>query len=364
MKPVRFGVVGVGGMGRAHVREIMELEEAELIAGADIQAEARANFQATHGLECYDSPDELLTRKEIEAVCVVIPHPFHRQVTVEALHKKKHVLVEKPIAGAVMDADPMIAAAKETGRKLGVVFQQRTRPDIREAAKLIHSGQLGELLRASMIAPQFRTQAYYERGTGWRGTWKGEQGGVLLNQAPHPLDLFIWLAGMPVRVTGLTSTRIHRIETEDTASALLEYPNGAHGVIQANTTEAPSSICIEVACTRGKIVIRDSLVQVAMPATPLDEYILNADDDFGRLEVKWKDLKAEGPTGHGETIRDFALAVREDRPPMVPGEEGLKSLELANAVVLSSERQQTVTLPLDREDYAQLLREKTGEDAV
>jgi len=360
MKPVRFGVVGVGGMGASHVNAIIEMEETELVAGADINPVARDNFKAKHGLDCYEDYHELIHRRDIEAICVVTPHPLHKQIVVDALRHRKHVLCEKPIAGTVYDADEMIATARETGCKLGVVFQERTKPEHQAAARMMQSGELGDLLRASLIAPSFRTQAYYDRGTKWRGTWKGEQGGVLLNQAPHPLDLFVWLVGLPVRVTGLTATRLHRIETEDTASALLEFPNGAHGILHVNTTEAPSTTEIEVACTRGKLVIRDG-VRVAIPATPLDEYIARSTDNFGgKLEVTWKDIKAEGRYGHRETIRDFALAVREDRPPMVPGEEALKSLELANGIILSSARGRPVTLPVDRAEYAALIRDKTG----
>jgi predicted dehydrogenase len=358
MDIVRFGVIGVGSMGMAHASGISKIAEAQLIAGCDVVKENRDKFTAEHKAPCYETYQELIARDDIDAVCVVTPHPIHREPTVAALRAGKHVLVEKPMASHVKDADAMITAAKETGRKLGVVFQQRFNPVIREAARLIHSGELGDVLRTSMIARHLRTQNYYLYGSKWRGTWKGEGGGVLLNQAPHALDLFIWLGGMPVRLWGRIGTRLHDMETEDQAGALLEYPAGSQGTIQANTFEGPDSLEFQIMCTRGRIVFDRDGMRIIAPPKAVDDFIATEPGswDTQKYETRKIDLPSTAP--HRETIRDFALAIIEDRPPAVPPEEGVKSLELANAIVLSSEREKCAELPIDRDEYFELLEEK------
>jgi predicted dehydrogenase len=358
MDAVRFGVVGVGGMGASHVHEMLKLPEVKLVAGADVREEARGRFQAMHGLPCHESHKELVARDDVDAICVVTPHPSHKEITVDALRAGKHVLVEKPISSHVKDADEMIACAREAGKKLGVVFQMRFNPLLREGVRIVHSGELGDLLRISMIARHLRTQAYYRKGSRWRGTWRGEGGGLLLNQAPHALDFFLWLGGMPVRVWGLTGTRMHEMETEDEASALLEYPNGSHGAIQANTFEGPDGIELQVHGTRGRLIYDSAGLRLMTPAIPIDDFIAGSTSgmDTQKYETRSMDLRDASP--HQETLRDFALAIIEDRPSLVPGEEGLKSLELANAIVLSSEREKCITLPIDRDEYAALLAEK------
>jgi predicted dehydrogenase len=357
MEAVRFGVVGVGGMGAAHVNEILKLQEAVLVAGADVSKDARDKFIAEKSVPCYDSYKELIARDDIQAICIVIPHPLHRQVAVDALRAGKHVLCEKPIASHPKDADEMIAAAKETGRKLGIVFQNRFNPLFQEAARLIHTGALGDVLRANLIARHLRTQQYYNRA-GWRGTWAGEGGGVLLNQAPHALDLFVWLAGMPVRVWGLTGTRLHEMQTEDEASAVLEYPNGSQGTIQANTFEGPDSVEMQIHCTKGRLHYDKGGMRIVGPKMPVDDFIAGAPGNMDSQKYETQTISLPDTAPHQETIRDFAMAVAENRPPAVPAEDGLKSLELANGIILSSERGKCVTFPLDREDYYDLLQEK------
>ena len=295
----------------------------------------------------------------MDAVAIVTPHPSHRQIAVDAMRAGKHVLVEKPMASNVRDADAMIACAKETGVTFGVVFQQRFNPVMREAKRLLESGEMGDVLRVTMVATMLRTQAYYRKGAGWRGTWAGEHGGLLLNQAPHPIDLFCWLAGMPVRMWGFTATRLHDIETEDMASAVVEYPSGSQGVFHASTCEGPDGYEFTIACTHGKIVYRQgegmSVVRSSVPAV---DYIGASQDSMDRMEYRAEKVDLPDRAPHEETIRDFARAILEGREPAVPGAEGLKSLEFANALVLSSEREKCVTFPVDREEYAALLEEK------
>src|SRR4029077_19360248 len=188
-----------------------------------------------------------------DVVVVCTPHPSHAPLTIEALEAGAHVLVEKPLAVEAREADTMIDAAERVGRLLGVCFQQRFRPVIVAAHALIASGRLGELVRVSIVDPLYRPNSYYATA-GWRGTWSGEGGGVLMNQAPHTLDLLCHLAGPPETVWGLSRRRSQPMEAEDTAAALLEYPNGAVGSLETSPVE-PGAQRIELVGDRGRIVI-------------------------------------------------------------------------------------------------------------
>jgi predicted dehydrogenase len=278
------------------------------------------------------------------------------EVTLAAAAAKKHVFTEKPMASTVSDADKMIKACRKARVKLGVMYQQRTSPVFAEAKRMIAAGEIGEIYRVNMIATGVRTQAYYMSGA-WRGTWDMEGGGVLLNQAPHAIDMIQWLAGMPVRITGLISTCMHKIEVEDAATAIFEYANGAHGCIQVNTIDSPGVNRYEICGTKGRMVIEGKL-RVAVTRAPLDQFIYGDAKQWGSIEADWKDITPpERPSGHQIAIKEWAQAVLDGVEPPVNGEEGIKAVEIANAIILSSKKGKTVTLPLRRKEYDKLLVE-------
>ena len=276
------------------------------------------------------------------------------------------MLVEKPLAPEAREADAMIAAADRAGRLLGVCFQQRFRPVIAAARELITGGRLGELVRTSIVDPLYRPNAYYGTAS-WRGTWNGEGGGVLMNQAPHTLDLLCHLAGPPVTVWGVSRRRSQPMEAEDTATALLEYANGAVGTLAVSTTE-PGLQRIELVGDRGRIEIVGETLSLQRFEPQLSEHLPTSTGMFDQPSIVTESV--EVPTGRGDHLavhRDFAAAIRTGGMPRVPARDALWSLELANAIVLSTHTGRVVPLPVDRDAYAALLadlRSGNGQDAV
>ncbi|RYG55291.1 Gfo/Idh/MocA family oxidoreductase, partial [bacterium] len=209
MQPVRFGVIGVGGMGGHHARSFKDLAEGTLVAVADVNAETAQKVAAETGAKAFVDANDLIDNGDVEAIIIATPHFFHPPVAEYAASKGVHVLTEKPIAVTVSAADRMIEAAEKGGVLLGVMFQQRTEKVRIKMKAMIDGGELGAVHRVSMMAPWYRPQAYYGSGA-WRGTWKGEGGGILMNQAPHSLDQFVWLAGgSPQSVQAIAGTRLH-----------------------------------------------------------------------------------------------------------------------------------------------------------
>jgi predicted dehydrogenase len=362
MDTVGLAIVGSSGViGQSHTREILQMESAKLIGVHDIDTEAAKAQAQEHGVRFYQTMEDILLDEDVDAITIGIPHPLHRTVALQAFQAGKHVLTEKPITSSLTEADDMVAAARKAGVTLGVVFQHRFRPEIARMHELIEAGTLGGLYRTILVQAAFRSQFYYDSG-GWRGTWGKEGGGVLINQSVHYLDLFQWLGGMPSVVHGLAGTLAHDIEVEDSASAVLEYENGAQGLIHCDTVQFPSQEQLELWGERGGVVLRNN----ELTHHRLEESI----PEFNKRErtvAFGKPVSHEEPTGieprssnHQDAIEDFAQALIEGREPAVPGEEGIKSLELIAAIILSSCRGQSVRLPVDRSAYDELLEELTA----
>ena len=358
MDRVRIGVVGVGGMGSAHAKALNDIEEAELTCVCDIDEPTANAVAAEHSVPGFPDHLSLINSGLADAVIIATPHYFHPPIAIDAMQNGLHVLSEKPIGVTVGAADKMIQTAKESGKVFVVMYQSRTRPDYQAAHKLVEEGRLGELYRTCLIFPDFRSQAYYESAT-WRATWRGEGGGVMLNQAPHPIDLFTWLGGMPSRVTAKTVTRRHDIEVEDEASALLEYPNGATGFLHASVNEVPGSLLMEFAGEQGKLSFRDGQLRFWSVATPVQEFTDTTEEMWAKLETREEEVALEErETGHGAIIRNFCRAILYGEARITPGEEGIHSLELVNAILLSGAKNRPVHLPLDRAEYDAFIEEK------
>jgi predicted dehydrogenase len=337
---LRYGVIGAGVIAPLHLEAIAALDDVELVGIASLEAEH------------LDLRELLALEPDVVVVCT--PHPSHPQLTIAALEAGAHVLCEKPLAVEAREADAMIAAADRCDRLLGVCFQQRFRPVIAAAHSLVAEGRLGELMRVSIVDPLYRPHAYY-RSAGWRGTWEGEGGGVLMNQAPHTLDLLCHLAGPPATVWGVSRRRAQPMEAEDTATALLEYANGALGTLAVSTTE-PGVQRIELVGDRGRIeIVGESLVFERFEA-PVSEHLPTATGMFDQPELVQEQIALPAATGdHNAVHADFAAAIRSGTTPRIPARDALWSLELANAIVLSTHTHGAVALPVDRTAYATLL---------
>jgi len=336
---------------------ISHIEEAELTAVCDIVPEVARTVSEKHGVPGFEKAEDLLDSGLAEAVVIATPHYFHPPIAIEAFRRGIHVMSEKPISVTVSSADAMIRAAKESGCKFGVMYQMRSLGRAQVARKLIDEGRLGEIYRTSLVMGWYRSQAYYDSG-GWRATWAGEGGGVLINQAPHLLDLYTWLAGLPSSLLGRTRTRLHDIEVEDEAFAGLEYANGAHGYLYTSTIEMPSHEMLEICGDCGKLVMHGSSLRFFEIKPSIRTHSREATEMWSGPEATEVPLDIpSGGGGHADIMRNFCRAILHGEPLIAPGEEGINAVEVINALILSSHTQAPVNLPVDRAAYDRLIAE-------
>jgi predicted dehydrogenase len=361
MDCVRFGIVGTGGMGRNHGRMLKEIPRAKVTACCDVNEETVRAAAVELGSEAFADPTALLDSGLVDAVVIATPHWQHPDITIAAFERGIHVMCEKPIAVTVGEADRMIEAHRKSESEFGVMFQWRSSPLYQRARELVRDGALGEIYRTALICSHFRSQAYYDSGD-WRATWSGEGGGVLLNQAPHNLDMFAWIAGLPSSALGRCETRMHRIEVEDVASALLRYPNGAHGYIHTSTVEFPGTDITEFCGDSGKLTIQNNSLRLARVPGGIRAYSDGTSRTFGGLKAELEEiLPPAGPSGHAEMHRNFVAAILDGEPLLAPGEESVGSVEIANAMILSSAQDREVPIPVPRQEYARFIEDRIAE---
>jgi len=363
MDEVRLGIIGVGGMGAEHGRYLRagEVKRCRLTAVCDVLPERLAPFQGD--LQTFSDSAALIRSGEVDAVLIATPHYDHTTIGIDALEQGLHVLTEKPISAHKADAQRLLAAHTDKTRIFAAMFQMRAMPIYRKMRKLVMDGELGEIRRINwIITTWFRTEAYYASG-GWRATWKGEGGGVLLNQCPHTLDLFQWICGMPVRLRAWCNFgKYHHIEVEDEANAYLEYENGATGLFSTSTAEAPGANRFEIAGDRGKLICENNKLSFTRNELNALEYSRSTDRRFETPEVWNIDIPfSTAVASHANITQNFVNAILEDEPLIAPAEEGLASIELANAMLYSTFEGREVTLPLDAAAYETKLKERIAQ---
>jgi len=351
----RFGIIGLGIMGQEHARAIGANPLLKLAAVSDIQSKTGRQLAADLNCKWFDNAEEMIQSGDVDAVVIATPHWQHGELAISALKAGLHVLCEKPLTVTVDQADEVLKVASQSRGMFVVVHQKRFEPAYLYAKQLLNSGELGAIIRCSMIESAWRSEAYY-RSSPWRGTWKGEGGGVLLNQAPHILDRYAWLCGMPESLTARCDTTLHDIEVEDTASAILHHANGAHGYIHISTVEAPATARTVISCDRGRIAIENGQVQITRLRDSIRDSTAHSAQLMGDLESDTRTMQI--PAG-GDVLsmfyEDFASAVNGNGALTCPGDEGRNAVELANAMLLSSAQGTTVRLPLDREQYSHFI---------
>ena len=361
MNKVRIGIIGMGNIGKHHAGYLLDgkVSRAQLTAVCSTSPGKLDAYKAK-GLHVFDDGLKLIQSGQVDAVIVATPHYQHTALGIAALEAGVHLMVEKPISAHKADAERLIAVAKKHPHvKFSGMFQLRVEPRYTRIQKLIQSGELGQIVRVNwLITDWFRTEAYYASG-GWRATWKGEGGGVLLNQCLHNLDVMAWLLGMPARVRGFCQLgRYHNIEVEDNVTAYLEYPNGATGVFITSTGETPGTNRFEIAGTRGKVVLENGRLTFTRNETDMLEWSRTVQVGFSKPEVWNAELPFENaPTAHATLMQNFVEGILDGVPLLVPGEEGLHSVELANVMLYSSLLGQTVELPMDGAAFEKKLHE-------
>lgn len=324
---INFGLIGCGRVAPRHAQSIKQLRETSLVATADIRFDRAQRFAEEYGAEAYQDYRDLLARSDIDAVSICVPSGLHAQVALDALRAGKHVLVEKPIALTLEDADRMIAEARQQGRWLGVVLQNRYNSPVQQVRRAVDEGLLGRLYLGNACVRWYRPQSYYDDG--WHGT-RGMDGGALMNQSIHHIDALQWLMGPVHAVQAYTATLAHRMEAEDVGVAVLRFASGALGTVEGSTLTWPQNL-------EGSISIFGEHGSVQVGGTALNRITLWK--VRGQLELEAEILtsqRVDPPSvygySHREVIRDFAQAILEGRPPSTPGEEARKSLALVLAI--------------------------------
>jgi predicted dehydrogenase len=364
MQNVRLGIIGLGNIGRYHASYLLEnkVSRAQLVAVAD--AFAPLETFAAKGLKTFADGEALIRSGVVDAVIIATPHYQHTTLGIAAFAAGLHVLVEKPISVHKADAERLIAARQQRPECVfGAMFQLRTEPRYVKIKKLIASGELGRLVRVNwIITDWFRTEAYFASG-GWRATWKGEGGGALLNQCPHNLDLLQWFCGMPARVRGFCQLgRYHNIEVEDNVTAYWEWADGATGVFITSTGEAPGTNRLELCGTRGRLVLENNRLNFVRNEMPMDEFSRAAKTGFARPDIWKAEIPFDDtPAQHATLTQNFVDAILDGAPLIAPGEDGARSVELANATLFSSLTGQTIALPLDAAAYETKLQQLIAE---
>lgn len=349
---VGFAVVGGGTIGQRHINCIKEAEGARLVAVCDIRPEVAKEMAEKNGVAAYVDLGEMLKRDDIDVVNICTPSGLHADAILQCAAAGKHVITEKPLDITLEKIDKAIKACKEAGVKLACIFQNRLAPTNMMIKRFIEEGGLGRLLIGTASVLWYRTQEYYDTG-GWRGTWAMDGGGSLMNQSVHTIDLLQWFMGPVESVIGYTGILAHKIETEDTGIAIVKFRNGAVGTILGTTCAYPGvATMVQLFGEKGSIISDNNKLKVwkmrkgtKEEEKEEEERMLKA---YGGLRVESgsADPAAVAKEGHLIQIEDMVKAVRENRDPIITGEDARHAVEIILAIYESARTGKEVKLPL------------------
>jgi len=348
MGKIGFGIIGCGNIGPIHADAISQVRPARLVAVSDVVEKSAKALADRYSVQAYTDYRALLDRKDVHAVTLCVPSGIRAEIGEACAAAGKHILAEKPLEITTERIDRLIAAAEKAGVKLGCVFQSRFADGSRHLRTAIDQGRFGRLVLGDAYIKWFRSQEYYS-GSAWRGTQRFDGGGVLMNQGIHQIDLLLWFMGRVVRVNAQAAQCGHEaLEVEDLACALLEFENGAMGVIEGSTAIWPGHPGrVEIHGTDGSAVLEDSELRFwrFKKKSKIDDRIratLGKTADLGSgASDPLSDLKSEG---HRRQILDFVKAIQEDRPPMVDGREGRRAVEVIEAIYTSASTGRPVSM--------------------
>ncbi len=346
-KTYGFGIIGTGMIGNFHADAIKALPNGKLAAVFDQVEERAKSFAEKHGAKAYKSLEEFLSAPDVDVVTIGTPSGSHMEPVVAAAEHGKHVICEKPLEVTLERIDKMIEAHDKAGTKLGGVFNSRYEPVNQMLKETISSGRLAKITYGAGYIPWYRTQEYYDSG-GWRGTWKFDGGGALMNQGTHTVDLLQWLMGSPVkRVSAFTALLGHKdIEVEDTAVAAIEFANGALGVLFGTTALYPGmSSRVEIGGTAGTIISESNCLRVFQFADekPEDKEII---ERFGKPAnaAGASDPKAISSENHTRNFEAFLKAVDENKTPELNGTEARKAVQIVLSAYESAKTGKVIEL--------------------
>jgi predicted dehydrogenase len=358
MAKIRFGVIGCGGMGNAHLEYLVNMRSAKVTALCDVIEERAQEAAEKSGGKPFVDHKELVNSGLVDAVIIATPHYDHPPIAVDAFRKGIHVISEKPLGVTLTPVDKMIRAAKKSGCTFAVMYQNRGRGLIRKAKRMLEDGTVGEIVRVYYLAPCFRSQTYWEADP-WRGRWATEGGGVLVNQAPHYTDLLYHLCGRPTEVVGRWGTRLHDIEVEDQAECFLTWENGATGYYATAVNESPTLHYMRIVGDHGVLEIRGRELYFAKykKGTSLRDYTLHSATKWGAPKAEFKPVRypKDRIAGHRAITDNFVKAIQGKAELLSPGEEGINQVEISCAIILSGVTGEPVKLPVKRKAYDELM---------
>jgi predicted dehydrogenase len=357
VKEVRLGIIGVGSMGTTHAKAAMQgdIKRCRLAAVCDVDPKKMEPYAA----EKFSDSAQLIRSGLVDAVTIATPHYFHTTIGIDALQNGLHVLTEKPLSVHKKDGERLIAAHTDKSKVFAIMFMFRTETPWLKIRQLLQEGQLGKLQRIHWTNTDwFRPDSYFASGA-WRGTWAGEGGGVLTNQCPHHLDIWQWLFGMPSKVRAFCGFgKYHAIDVEDEVTAYMEYPDGCTGTFITGTGEAPGTNRMEIVGTLGRLVLQDRKLHFTRNEMPAPDLARSSQDYYGAPPVWEAEIPVPFAGGtHNGITQNFVDAILDGTPLVAPAAEGIRAVELANAMVYSALTEQTVSLPMDADAYEKKLKE-------
>ncbi len=365
---LKTGIVGCGKVAHLHAQALKNLKDSDFAAVFSRTLSKAQNFGNKYGVRAYDNISKMVTDEKLDLVIICTPHPNHLEPTLEALKAGAHVLVEKPLASSLADCDAMIQVAKENHKKLGVISQRRWYGPVQRVKKAIDAGKIGQPVLGTVNMLGWRDENYYKSDP-WRGSWKHEGGGVLVNQAPHQLDVLLWFMGEVDEVYGTWANFNHPyVEIEDTALAIVKFKNGGLGNIIVSNSQKPgifgkiqihgrNGASVGVQPEGGAMFIAgmssiaeppvNDLWTVPGEESLLDNWIKEDSEFFNSIDPTVYYIERQ--------IEDFLIAIKESRDPLVTGEDGRKTVELFTAIYRSQRDQKAIRFPLEpeigRNDY-------------
>ena len=367
MNKVRLGIIGIGGMGTNHLNSITKglVPNMEVTCVADIRPArldwAKKNLDSS--IKIFDDGRKLIDSGCCDAVLIATPHYLHPEFVSYALEHGVHAMSEKPAGVYTKQVREMNKIAAKSDKTFAIMFNQRTNCIYRKLREMIQSGELGKMKRINwIITDWYRNQSYYD-AAGWKATWDGEGGGVLLNQCPHQIDLLQWLCGMPVKVRAFCQEgKWHDIEVEDDVTAYLEFENGATGVFVTTTGDAPGTNRLELTFEMGKIVCENEKLIFDKLSTNVSDYCMTEKEGFKKPECQRIEVETDGKNEqHVGVLKAFADNILKGTPLVAEGIEGINGLTLSNAMHLSSWLGKTVEIPFDEDLFlAELNKKRVG----
>lgn len=372
---LNYGIIGIGKQGSMYAKRMSmgHAKGAKLVAVCDISEERREWAKnSLKNVEIFADCTEMIEKVKLDAVIVVVPHYFHNKIAKYTISKGINTLVDKPISVFTKDARELNEfSAMYPDVAFGIMYNQRTNPLYKRAKELMESGKMGSLKRVSwIITDWYRPQHYYNQG-GWRGTWNGEGGGVLINQCPHQLDLIQWIVGMPKMVRGYIQTGFNRdITVENDVTAYFQYEGGATGTFTTSTHDAPGTNRLEIDCDGGQIIIDKNKMKVILLNEKESVYGQTVEKFMPKAPSKTKkhSLSTVGmglnhlKGQHFGVINAFTSHIVNGTPMIANGFEGINGLTISNAIMLSSWTNSDIVLPIDEDKFIEELDKRKEEE--